>query len=153
MLFGLCCMVGMRLGAKKEAHLNTVRSIRSDLQMLAERVTAAVGTLQEIAEELNGTLSTVLHTYLQQLDAGRTEADAADCALEGLRAYTEVYSGMRMFLIGLSTATRKDLAARVQTLTPMLEHAEAEAGTEAKQARVLRISGVLAGAGLAILLL
>ena len=153
MLFGLCCVIGMRLGAKKTAYLRTVRSLRCDLQLFSERIGTCSSTLKEIAGELSGTLSTMMHTYLDRLDAGCTEADAAEYALDGLQAFGTVQAGMRMFLTGLSTASRKDLMLRSQTLAPMLERAEAEAEAEAKQARVLRISGVLIGAGLAILLL
>lgn len=153
MLFGLCCVIGMRLGARKTARLNGVRSLRSDLQLFSERVTAGSSPLKEIAGELNGTLSILLQTYLDRLDEGEREADAAESALLSLPVNGTAQAGMRMFLIGLSTATRRDLMMRVQALAPMLERAEAEAETEAKQARVLRISGVLIGAGLAILLL
>ena len=54
---------------------------------------------------------------------------------------------------GLSTAARCDLIKRTETLMPILLRAETEAEQDAKQARVLRISGVLTGAGLAILLM
>jgi hypothetical protein len=37
-------------------------------------------------------------------------------------------------------------------LSSVLDRAEAEAAAEAKQARILKVSGVLAGTGLAILL-
>lgn len=153
MLFGLCCMIGMRLGARKTAYLHTVRSLRCDLQLFSERIGTCSSMLKDIAGELTGTLSVVLRAYLDRLDAGCTESDAAEYALDGLHAYGTVQAGMRLFLTGLSNATRKDLILRMQALMPMLERAEAEAEAEAKQARVLRISGVLTGAGLAILLL
>ena len=153
MLFGLCCMIGIRLGKKKTAYLKTIRSLRCDLQLFTDRVTAGSASLKDIAGELTGTLSSVLQTYLDQLETGCGETRAADCALESINAFGTVHAGLKMFLTGLSTATRKDLVLRVQTLMPTLERAEAEAETEAKQARVFRISGVLTGAGLAILLL
>ena len=153
MLFGLCCLIGFRLGAKKTAQLRTVQSLRRDVQLLSERVGSGGSTLLEIAGEMNGTLSEILRIYLEKLDEGAAETDAAAFALECLRGSGNVQAGVRMFLAGLSTASRSDLIARTKALSPMLERAETEAEAEEKQARVLRISGVLTGAGLAILLL
>ena len=57
--------------------------------------------------------------------------------------------------VGTSTLTypngRLNLR-RIETLSHALDRAEAEAEAEAKQARVIRVSGVLIGAGLAIVL-
>ena len=153
LLFGLCCMIGFRLGRRKTGRLRTIRSLQSDLQLFTERIGSGCGTLKELQGELNGTLGESLRIYLDMLDGGKREADAAECAIEDLRECGAVTDGIRMFLIGLSTASRNDLIRRSQTLGAMLERAEEEAETAAKQARVLQISGVLTGAGLAILLL
>ncbi len=153
MLFGLCCMIGFQLGRRKTGRLKTIRSLRSDLQLFSERISAGCGMMTELAGELNGTMGEILKTYLVMLGEGKKEAEAAGCAIGELCACETVLAGVRMFLIGLSTASRNDLIRRTQTLELMLERAEKEAETEAKQARVLQISGVLTGAGLAILLL
>ena len=153
LLFGLCCMIGFRLGRKKTGRLKVIRSLRSDLQLFSERIGSGCGTLKELQGELNGALGEILKTYLEMLKEGTREADAAENAIGDLRGSGTAEAGIRMFLIGLSTASRSDLIRRTQTLGTMLERAEEEAETEAKQARVLQISGVLTGAGLAILLL
>ena len=153
LLFGLCCMIGFHLGRRKTSRLKTIRSIKGDLQLFSERITSGCCTLKEIREELNGTLGEIIKKYLNMLNEGRRETDAAACAIGDMHGNGSVEAGLRTFLVGLSTASRNDLIRRMQTLSPMLERAEEEAETEAKQARVLQISGVLTGAGLAILLL
>ena len=153
LLFGLCCMIGFRLGRKKTGRLKVIRSLRSDLQLFSERIGSGCGTLKDLQGELNGALGEVLKIYLVLLGEGEREADAAESAIGELRSGETVEAGIRTFLIGLSTASRTDLIRRTQTLGTMLERAEEEAKTAAKQARVLQISGVLTGAGLAILLL
>lgn len=153
MLFGLCCMIGIRLGMKKTARLHLLQSLRNDLARFSERIVTCSGTLTEIAEEGNGTLSRMLRIYLEMLCEGKKEADAAEYAAEALNGFGNVQNEVRSFLNGLSGAARDSLIKRTEALMPVLERAEAEAETEAKQARVLKISGVLTGAGLAILLL
>ena len=153
LLFGLCCMIGFRLGRKKTGRLKVIRSLRSDLQLFSERIGSGCGTLKDLQGELNGALGEILKTYLDMLKEGNGGADAAENAIGDLRGSGTAEAGIRMFLIGLSTASRSDLIRRTQMLGTMLERAEEEAETEAKQARVLQISGVLTGAGLAILLL
>ncbi len=153
MLFGLCCMIGMQLGMKKTARLKTLRSLRNDLVRFSERIITCSSTLAEIAAEGDGTLSDMFRIYLEMLSAGRKEADAAESAAEILNGYGNVQNEMQSFLNGLSSSARSNLIKRTEALMPILERAVAEAETEAKQARVLKISGVLTGAGLAILLL
>lgn len=153
MLFGLCCMIGVGLGARKTARLQTIRSLRGDLQLFSERIASGRGTLTEIAGEQGGALTEMLQIYLDRLAAGSGETEAAKTAFEDLHVCETVREGIRIFLTGLSTATRGDLKARTKTLSATLDRAESEAETEAKQARVLRVSGVLIGAGLAILLM
>ena len=149
LLFGLCCMIGFRLGRKKTGRLKAIRSLRSDLILFSERIGSGCGTLKELQSELNGALGEILKVYLDMLDAGKQEVDAAESAVEEHRDNETVEEEIRMFLTGLST----DLIRRTQTLGKLLERAEKEAETAAKQARILQISGVLTGAGLAILLL
>lgn len=153
LLFGLCCMIGFRLGARKTACLKTVRSLQSDLQLFSERIKADGGTLTEIAAKLNGTLAGILQTYLDLLAAGKGETDAAETASGLCSGCGTAHAGLKLFLNGLSAASRSDLIRRTQTLTSTLERAETEAESEAGQGRVFRIAGVLIGAALAILLL
>ncbi len=153
MLFGLCTLIGMRLAAKKTARLNTVRSLRKDLVLFSERIATGGGTLAKIAAGQNGMLFTLLGRYLSALSDGESELNAAACAADMLKKDSTEQAGIRMFFSGLASASRADLIKRVNTLSPMLERAEGEAETETKQARVLRISGALVGAGLTILLL
>ena len=153
MLFGLCCMIGFQLGRRKTGRLRTIRALRGDLQLFSERIGSDCSTLNRLQRELSGALGEILKTYLDMLDEGKKEADAAEEAIGDLGSCETVKAGIRMFLIGLSSASRNDLIRRTQTLKSVLERAEEEAQTEAKQARVLQISGVLTGAGLAILLL
>ena len=153
LLFGLCCMIGFQLGRRKTSRLRTIRSLQSDLQLFSERIGSGCGTLTEIQCELIGALGEILKIYLDMLSEGRKEADAAECATADLRDCSAVKDEIGTLLVGLSTASRSDLVRRTQTLKPLLERAEKEAETDAKQARVLQISGVLTGAGLAILLL
>ena len=153
MLFGLCTWIGIRLGAKKTARLMTVRALRSDLQLFSEQIAAGNGTLIDLASGRDGVLFDVLRIYLDALSKGESETEAARKAIASTSGCQTVQAGLQMFLTGLSNAARSDLMRRIQTFSPMLERAESEAETDAKQARVLRISGVLAGAGLAILLL
>lgn len=153
MLFGLCTMIGMQLGAKKTARLFTVRTLRKELQLFSERITSGRGTLMEIASEKDGMLSEMLGRYLDALGKGDTEPEAAGKAAGKLKAESTEHAGMLMFFTGLSTGSRMDLIGRANALSPTLGRAENEAEAEAKQARVLRVSGMLIGAGVAILLI
>ena len=153
MLFGLCCAIGFRLSMKKSKHLEEVRSILSEMMRFSDRITTNAVTLEEIAQELNGTLAGILRDYLDSLRAGKRESEAAEHAVETLHGSEKQQSELCRFLSGLSTASRSGLIERTQMLIPALKQAEAEAEEEANRARVLRISGVLIGAGLAILLL
>lgn len=153
MLFGLCCAAGIRLGAKKTARLVRVRSLHGDLRILSERTMSGCETLVALSTALSGILFETIGAYLRALSQGSAEEDAAEQALAQGRFGETEREGMRMFLTGLSASTRNDLIKRIRVLETVLERAEREAEPQAKQARVLRISGVLAGAGLAILLL
>ena len=110
-------------------------------------------TLVALSTALSGILFETIGAYLRALSQGSAEEDAAEQALAQGRFGETEREGMRMFLTGLSASTRNDLIKRIRVLETVLERAEREAEPQAKQARVLRISGVLAGAGLAILLL
>ncbi len=152
MLFGLCCAVGMRLGAQKTARLKTVRSLIDGLRLFRERIGAGQERLSKIAAE-DGVLFDCLRSYLDALERGRSEADAANEAIESLKSNSAEATGVRAFFYGLSETSRNDLLLRVQALESALERAAEEAESGAKQARVLRLSGALVGAGLTILLL
>ena len=152
LLFGLCALIGVRLGAKKTERLKTVRSLQNDLQCFSERIAAGNSTLSALAAERSGLFSELLQNYLDALSRGCTEVNAAERATECLRGQEAMCAGMQQFLSGLSSAARSDLVKRTQLLSSVLDRAEAEAAAEAKQARILKVSGVLAGTGLAILL-
>ena len=152
MLFGLCTLIGFRIGARKTVRLITVRELRSDLQLFTERILSGGGTLVEWTAEQHCMLSEQIGAYLDLLIRGEGDADAAAHAAGKLNCCQTARAGVERFLIGLHTASRNDLLKRAQILSSVLERAETEAEAEAKQARVLKISGVLAGAGLAILL-
>jgi hypothetical protein len=153
MLFGLCSLIGIRLGAKKTTRLKTIRSFRNDLGVFLERIGSINSALPEIATALTGPLSSILRRYLDLLHAGNNETEAAEGAAAILKECGSIRDEVQMFVNGLSTAARCDLIKRTETLMPILLRAETEAEQDAKQARVLRISGVLTGAGLAILLM
>ena len=153
MLFGLCTLIGFRLGEKKGARLNTLRRLLKDLQLFAERIASGRGTLTEIALEKESMFSGMLRAYLDALEHGETESAAAGRAVKELKEGSAEHAGMLMFFTGLSMGSRTDLIERANRLSPTLERAETEAETEAKQARVFRVSGMLVGAGAAILLL
>ena len=151
MLFGLCSLIGYQLGARKTMRLKTVRQMQSDLCLFSERISAGSGTLVELTAKQHGLLFEQIGAYLDLLQ-NDGEADAAARAAKELNCGEPVREGVEQFLSGLYTASRSDLLKRVQTLSKTLERAETEAEAAAKQARVLQISGVLTGAGLAILL-
>ena len=153
MLFALCCAIGFRIGALKTARLRTVRTLRGDLQLLTARISSGIGSLMEIASDHSGMLCGALDRYLHALSQGETEADAANRAAEGLRKESAEHDGIRMFFSGLSQTGRAGFSERAETLSRMLEQAEKEAETEAKQARIIRASGALIGTAIAILLL
>ena len=153
MLFGLCSLIGIRLADRRTKRLEFVRALQKDLRSFAERVRTGSESLSAFAAEQEGELSGMLKAYLAALAEGETEATAAERGAERLRGGSTEQAGMRLFLSGLSSATRADLILRTQRSSDLLERAEREAEEEAKQARVLRISGVLIGAGLAILLI
>ena len=146
-------MVGFRLGARKTARVRNVRALRGDLQLLSERISTGSGTLVELVSSYSGVLFETIAAYLDALSEGGSETEAAEHALLPRDWGESEREGIRMFLTGLSGSTRSDSVKRAQALSATLERVAQEAETEAKQARVLRVSGVLAGAGLAILLL
>lgn len=152
MLFGLCCAIGMQLGAQKTARLKTVRSLIAELRVFRERIGAGQERLSKIATE-DGVLFDCLRRYLDGLERARSEADAANDAIEPLKSGSAEALEMQTFLCGLSETTRNDLLLRIHALESGLARAEDEAESGAKQARVLKLSGVLIGAGLTILLL
>lgn len=153
MLFGLCSLIGIRLADRRTKRLEFVRALQKDLRSFAEWVRTGSESLSAFAAEQEGELSGMLKAYLAALAEGETETTAAERATERFRGGSTEQAGMRLFLSGLSSATRADLILRTQRSSDLLERTEREAEEEAKQARVLRISGVLIGAGLAILLI
>lgn len=151
-LFCLCSVIGMRLASKKTARLHAIRTLERELRLFSERIASGRGMLTEIAKE-QGLLPEMLSEYLHALADGVRQTEAAEQAANRMNGKDTENAGVRMFFTDLSAASRADLRKRAETLSRTLECAEREADAEAKQARVLRLSGVLIGAGLAILLL
>lgn len=151
LLFGLCTLLGARLAARKSKRLTAVRALKHGLGRFSERI-AQGETLKHLASE-DGLFFSLLHAYLSALERGRPETEAAETACAALGGYLTERDAMRAFLDALSNASHTDLLRRIEALRAVLDRAETEAGTEAKQARVIRVSGVLVGAGLAIVLL
>ncbi len=151
LLFGLCTLLGARLAARKTGRLTAVHALKQGLQLFSERI-AQGDTLKTLAAE-DGLFFSLLHAYLTARSAGRTEAQATEEACAALSGLPAERDAMHLFFDALSGASRADLLRRIETLRPLLDRAETEAEAEAKQARVIRVSGVLIGAGLAIVLL
>ena len=152
LLFGLCCLGGAQLGARKTKRLSVVRALKQGVQLFSERIAQGNGTLLQFASE-DGLFFEMLHAYLDARDNGLPEAASAKAACALLDGFRSEQDAMRLFFEALSAASRSDLFRRVESLRLALDRAEAEAQAEAKQARVIRVSGVLIGAGLAIVLI
>jgi len=152
LLFGLCCMIGVRLSAKKTAPLKAVRELLSGLCAFSDCVTGGA-TLSAAAESSEGLFFERLSAYLSALKEGAPQAIAAKTAGAQLKASDAVSCGAERFFNGLSQASGSELPERIDALKTVLERAEREAEGESKQARVLRSAGFLIGTGLAILLL
>ena len=153
LLFGLCTLFGFRLAAKKTQRLNAVRTLLRDAQTVSDEIGAKNGSLKRIASRTDGVLFPMLAAYLKTLDAGGTEAEAAELACAGVPKASEERAALLLFLNGLSDASKDGVTERISALTPALRAAEAAAEAEAKQGRAFRCIGVLIGAGLAILLM
>ena len=151
-IFGLCTLIGMRIAAKKTERLRTVLALEKELRLFSERIASGNATLTDAAGE-DGILSGILTAYRDTLSAGGTERDAAEKAAEGMFATTPEREGAKAFLTGISGATRADIRNRTEQWLQTLTQAEREAEAETKKARVIRVSGALIGAGIAILLL
>ena len=153
MLFGLCCLIGIRIAAKKTERMHTVKLLQRDLQMFSERIASGCGSLAEITSKYGIRFSGSLDRYLDALSGGETEENAAACAAAAFRKGSAEGDGMLLFLSGLSASGRADLPKRVNALAAALNRAEDEAEDIAKQAKAIRVTGALIGAGIVILLL
>ncbi len=152
LLFALCCLAGVRLGAKKAAPLKMIRAMRAGLQSFSDR-TASGATLADAAEPADDAFRERLSVYLESLSQGSAQADAAGRASAAFGASDAVRSGAELFFCGLSDAPRAELQRRIEAFGAVLARAEVDAENESKQARVLRSAGFLVGTGLAVLLL
>ncbi len=153
MLFGLCCLVGMRLAAKKTERLSAIRAVQRDLRLFSERIDSGNCTLVGLASAEQEGLFGMLSAYLGALTRGESEERAAESAVSGFTGNNDDRISIAAFLNGVSSASQSDIRKRADALKKVLSESETDAQAEAKQARVLRVSGVLVGAGLAILLL
>lgn len=152
MLFGLCTLIGIRIAARKTARFRTLQQLKERLCLFSERISGGCGSLKD-ATSGEGVFAEMLERYLKTLSEGGTEAEAARQAADLLLQGSAEQTGANAFFTGLSAASRSDLLKRAERLTQTLERAEREADEDAKKARVIRVSGALIGAGLAILLL
>ncbi len=152
MLFGLCTLIGIRAAAEKTTRLKTVSELKEQLRMFSERIAGGCSALKNSVQE-PGTLQRMLSAYLEALNNGRSESEAVACAAELLPKGSAERTGAKAFFSGLSFASRSDILKRIELYAESLGRAEREAYDGAGQARVIRISGALIGAGLAILLL
>ena len=152
MLFGLCTLIGFRIAAKITARLHTVRTLREELRVFAERAAAGQGTLKNAADG-PGMFSRMIAVYLGSLSDGVSEREASVLTVRELKKDSAEQTAARGFFDGLSTASRADLLKRTESFSHALDRAEQEAEAGSAQARVIRASGALIGAGLAILLL
>jgi hypothetical protein len=152
LLFGLCCLIGIRIAAKKTAPLREIRTVLNELRTFSDRVSGGA-TLSAAAEQGGGPFSEMLSAYLKALSDGMPQPEAADRAVSRFRDGAAVCHGAELFVNGLSEAPRGDLPGRIEAFRETLVRAEREAEETAKQARVLKSAGFLIGTGLAILLL
>ena len=152
-LFGLCCLIGIRIAAKKSERMQSVKALQRDLQLFSERIASGCVSLTEITSKYGIRFSGSLDRYLCALSDGETEANAAASAVSAFRNGSAEGEGMQLFLSGLSQAGRTDLPKRAEMLSLALKRAEEEALSEAKQAKAIRVTGALIGAGIVILLL
>lgn len=151
LLFGLCCLIGVRLSAKKLAPLRMIRSVMSGLGTFSDGVSR--GAALSAAAGTGGPFFELLEAYLSALSDGMQQTDAADRAASCFSGCEALRHGAGLFLNGLSEAPRAELQGRIDAFREALARAERDAEETAKQARVLKSAGILAGAGLAILLL
>ena len=152
MIFGLCTLIGIRIAAQKTGRLNMLRTIQKELRLFTERIMSGSGTLTDAAEDQQ-MLSELLSVYLDTLSAGESERNASEKAARTLFAEKTERENAEAFLMGLSCASRTDIVRRSERWIQLLKHAEQESEAESKKARVIRVSGALIGAGIAILLL
>ncbi len=152
MLFGLCTLIGIRIAARKMTRLRMVLELKEQLCLFSERIAGGCGSLRDAAQG-EGVFAEMLKRYLKTLSEGGTEDAAAGHAADMLLQGSAEQTGANAFFTGLSAASRSDLLKRAERLAQGLERAEREADEDAKKARVIRASGALIGAGLAILLL
>lgn len=150
MIFGLCTLIGMRIAARKTERMNTVLALERELRLFSERIASGHETLTDAAGE-TAILSGILTVYREALSVGETENNAAGKAAAAMAA-PECESA-KAFLTGISGASRADILKRTERWRETLAQAEREAEAETKKARVIRVSGALIGAGIAILLL
>ena len=79
LIFGLCTWIGIRVAAKKTERLKTLRTIRTELRMFAERITSGSATLTDAAADQR-ILSELLSVYQDALSSGATEKSASETA-------------------------------------------------------------------------
>lgn len=152
LLFGLCTAIGLRLAAKKCEGIAAIQSLRRDLSAFREAFDAGEGSLVRIAENGQGAFFTRLRAYLDALEQGQTERDAAQLAAKSF-SIESLHAAALLFFGGLSACPRAEIKARLERFSDALDMAEREAEPKLKQAKLIRAVGVLTGAALAVLLI
>ena len=153
MLFGLCAAIGMRAAAKKSERYRRVHALIRDLSVLSDEIGAGERSLPQIVQSREGELFTMLSKYLDLRKAAKREAEAAEEAVCGWTSFAREHQALLSFLSGLSAVSAAQMHQRIETLMQSLRIAEQEAEETAKQAKTIRVVGVLAGVGVCILLL
>ena len=88
LLFALCCLAGVRLGAKKAAPLKTIRAMRAGLQSFSDR-TASGATLADAAEPADDlhrlpVVATLHSQYRQDFEKPLRFKPAVDVAMDAI---------------------------------------------------------------------
>jgi hypothetical protein len=152
LIFGLCTWIGIRIAAKKTDCLKTQRTMQKELRTFSERIASGSGTLTDAAHDQR-MVSELLSVYLDTLSSGESERSASETAAAALLSGKTDREYAEAFLTGLSVASKTDVLKRAEHWIQTLRRSEAESEAESKKANVIRVSGALIGAGIAILLL
>ena len=152
LLFGLCTAIGLRLAAKKSEGVDSLHALERDLSAFSAAFDGGEGSLLRIAQRGQGVFFVQLRAYLDALQDGFAEGEAARLAAQAF-APTPLHAATLLFFGGLSLCSREELKARTEQFRTALKEAIRDAAPQIKQAKLLRAVGVLCGAALAVLLI
>ncbi len=152
LLFGVCTMLGLQAAKRLSARAKAIDALLASLESFLEQIQN--GTPLRRAGGTSGALGTAIGCYLDGLEQGNASDEAARTAAQGVDGVQAAeQAALASFLDGMEDVERRTLLLRADTLCTALGHAKTEADADAKKGRLYRSIGVLAGAGLAILLL